>query len=104
MGKLHFMHRGTQIVKCCGATDDSIRTYIVRCFQVYKLYYTHCMNIACCADDVEDVDECSAGTHNCRDALMTCLNRPGTFICQCQYGYHIDKLAMTCEGICLAYT
>ena len=54
-----------------------------------------------CADDLltEDVDECVAGTHNCRDAVMTCVNRPGTFACQCRDGFHLDQLTMTCRGM-----
>jgi len=47
---------------------------------------------------IEDVDECAAATHNCHDSLMTCVNRPGTFVCRCQDGFYVDQLTMTCEG------
>ncbi|XP_077189620.1 EGF-containing fibulin-like extracellular matrix protein 1 [Paroedura picta] len=34
----------------------------------------------------QDIDECTAGTHNCRSDQL-CLNLRGSFVCQCSPGY-----------------
>ena len=43
-----------------------------------------------------DIDECSAGTHNCNDPLNECVNFPGGFKCVCISGYEGDGI--TCTG------
>ena len=42
-----------------------------------------------------DIDECSTGVHNCAQNQQ-CVDRPGTFICECVRGYKL--LNGTCEG------
>ena len=37
-----------------------------------------------------DEDECAAGTHQCKPG-QTCLNRPGSYQCQCPAGHELDK-------------
>jgi len=39
---------------------------------------------------VSDVDECQQGSHECTGALMHCVNRPGTYICQCSDGFQMN--------------
>ena len=33
-----------------------------------------------------DIDECTTGVHNCTQNQQ-CVNRPGSFICECASGY-----------------
>ena len=42
-----------------------------------------------------DIDECSTGDHNCTQN-QRCVNRNGTFICECVSGYRL--LNRICEG------
>ena len=46
-----------------------------------------------------DVDECVEGSHECTGSLMHCVNRPGTYICQCRQGFQMNHAARVCEGI-----
>ena len=46
-----------------------------------------------------DIDECTTGVHNCTQNQQ-CINRPGSFICECVSGYEL--LNGTCEGDALA--
>ena len=48
-----------------------------------------------------DVDECQRGTHRCRGPNVECINRPGTYLCQCPDGYHLEHDDMSCIGKCL---
>jgi len=48
---------------------------------------------------VSDVDECQQGSHECTGALMHCVNRPGTYICQCSDGFQMNHALRVCEGI-----
>lgn len=43
----------------------------------------------------QDIDECTAGTHNCR-ADQVCINLRGSFACQCPPGY--QKRGEQCVG------
>ena len=43
-----------------------------------------------------DVDECIEETHDCDDATEYCLNRKGSFNCECTDGYR--KKASSCQG------
>ncbi|XP_031556386.1 fibrillin-1-like [Actinia tenebrosa] len=43
-----------------------------------------------------DVDECTAGTHNCH-ADATCTNNGGSFTCQCKPGY--QGIGVTCTDV-----
>lgn len=43
----------------------------------------------------QDIDECTAGTHNCR-ADQVCINLRGSFACQCPIGY--QKRGDQCVG------
>ena len=47
-------------------------------------------------DMLLDIDECSTGVHNCTQNHLQCVNRPGTFICECSSGYEL--LNGICEG------
>ncbi|ELU04015.1 hypothetical protein CAPTEDRAFT_156040 [Capitella teleta] len=47
----------------------------------------------------QDIDECALGTHDCSARLMTCLNRPGTYLCQCPEGYVMNHQQKTCDDI-----
>ena len=49
-----------------------------------------------------DIDECSTGDHNCTQNHLQCVNRPGTFICECVTGYEL--LNGTCEGNKIAHS
>ena len=42
-----------------------------------------------------DIDECATGGHNCTQN-QRCVNRPGSFICECVSGYRL--LNGICEG------
>ncbi|XP_033745420.1 fibulin-1-like isoform X2 [Pecten maximus] len=44
-----------------------------------------------------DIDECSRNLHNCREN-QRCINRPGSFICNCQKGYRVGR-DDACEDI-----
>ena len=44
-------------------------------------------------DVLLDIDECSTGDHNCTQNQQ-CVNRNGTFICECISGYRLPG------GIC----
>jgi len=48
---------------------------------------------------VSDVDECQEGSHECTGALMHCVNRPGTYVCQCTDGFQMNHALRVCEGI-----
>ena len=49
------------------------------------------------SDDILlDVDECTTGVHNCTQNNQQCVNRLGSFICECVSGYEL--LNGTCEG------
>ena len=41
-----------------------------------------------------DIDECTAGTHNC-DTNAACTNTPGSFTCTCNQGYTGDRVMCT---------
>ena len=43
-----------------------------------------------------DIDECSTETDNC---LHLCTNIPGSFVCGCYSGYHLDNDGTTCIGM-----
>ena len=43
-----------------------------------------------------DIDECTAGTHNCPATVADCVNLPGSFTCECVAGYTGD--GFTCTG------
>ena len=45
-----------------------------------------------------DIDECSRGTHECRGARMECVNREGSYSCQCHDGYQLDARFNICQG------
>lgn len=47
----------------------------------------------------EDVDECQSGRHSCHATLMTCVNRPGTYACQCPDGYQTNHATHSCDDI-----
>lgn len=49
---------------------------------------------------VADIDECQIGTHECHGTLMQCVNRPGSYMCQCPEGYQINHALRVCEGDC----
>lgn len=42
-----------------------------------------------------DVDECAKNTHGCSD---TCINTPGSFVCECKAGYSLGIDEKTCAG------
>ena len=43
-----------------------------------------------------DVDECSAGSHNC---TFTCINTVGGFVCGCPEGFQLDVTdRVSCRG------
>ena len=44
---------------------------------------------------LSDIDECTAGTHNCRTDQV-CINLRGSFTCQCPPGY--QKRGEQCVG------
>ena len=44
----------------------------------------------------DDIDECSNGENEC-DENSDCTNLPGSYDCQCHYGYEGD--GYTCENI-----
>ena len=43
-----------------------------------------------------DIDECAVGNGGC-DHI--CVNKPGSFECQCKDGYELGSDGKTCEGI-----
>jgi len=45
-----------------------------------------------------DVDECQQGSDECSGALMHCVNRPGTYVCQCTEGFQMNHALRVCEG------
>ena len=47
---------------------------------------------------ISDIDECTRGTHDCQGNLAQCVNRRGTYLCQCPDGYQMDSSRRTCEG------
>jgi len=56
-------------------------------------------------DDADtDIDECARGAHRCHGHDMTCVNRPGTYLCQCPEGYQLTD-DLNCQGmlVSLAY-
>lgn len=48
---------------------------------------------------LSDIDECQTGTHECHGTLMQCINRHGSYACQCPEGYQINHALKTCEGL-----
>ena len=42
-----------------------------------------------------DIKECDIGTHNCS---QQCIELPGAFRCNCDYGYQLQEDRITCEG------
>ena len=56
-----------------------------------------CINIYCCS--CIDINECTAGTHNCHPTLATCTNTPGSFTCQCIAGFNGDGVTCTSKWI-----
>ena len=46
---------------------------------------------------LSDVDECTAGTHNCE---QLCTNTPGGYNCSCNTGYELSANGYQCQGIC----
>ena len=42
-----------------------------------------------------DIDECTAGTHNCQ---QQCTNTPGSFTCGCNTGYELLANGYQCQG------
>jgi len=45
-----------------------------------------------------DIDECKLGTHDCH-TNADCINKPGTFVCRCKYGFFGDGYNCTCKFI-----
>ena len=54
------------------------------------------MNIHTLISILPDIDECSTETDNC---LYMCTNIPGSFVCGCESGYHLDSDGFTCIGM-----
>ena len=46
-----------------------------------------------------DVDECSAGTHECQ---QQCINTDGAYECECAAGYTLVSDGKSCTGECAA--
>ena len=46
-----------------------------------------------------DIDECQQDTSPCSGSNVRCINRPGSYICQCSDGYAMDQLRKRCEGM-----
>ena len=42
-----------------------------------------------------DIDECSAGIHNCSN---NCINNIGSYTCDCPIGEKLDVDGLTCIG------
>ena len=42
-----------------------------------------------------DVDECSEDSDGCEH---TCINTPGSFVCDCNSGYFLNLDKKTCQG------
>ena len=42
-----------------------------------------------------DVNECSARGHSC---AHICVNNPGSYTCDCNHGYTLDRDARSCIG------
>ena len=55
-----------------------------------------CVISKTCYSSLLDVDECIEGTHDCDNATEYCLNRKGSFNCECTDGYR--KKASSCQG------
>ena len=43
-----------------------------------------------------DIDECSDGTDGCS---QICTNTNGSFNCECETGFQLDKNRVTCNGM-----
>ena len=41
-----------------------------------------------------DNDECNDGSHNCE---QHCVNTPGSFSCECAFGYNLTSDGQTCQ-------
>ncbi len=42
-----------------------------------------------------DIDECSDNSHNCSHK---CINTVGSYVCDCDIGYHLDDAELNCIG------
>ena len=54
--------------------------------------------MGCAISLFSDINECEKGTHDCAGTLAQCVNRPGTYICQCPNGYQLNQATRQCEG------
>ena len=43
-----------------------------------------------------DIDECAEGTHTCTGSSQVCVNKPGTFACDCNARHYFDVIKGTC--------
>jgi len=47
---------------------------------------------------IPDIDECARGDHDCTGVLMHCVNRQGSYLCECADGFQVNHALRTCEG------
>ena len=44
-----------------------------------------------------DINECTAGSHDCDATHGTCSNNPGSYVCSCNAGFNLES-DNTCTG------
>ena len=58
-------------------------------------HFVHFSVKKCSLFPFSDVDECTAGTHNCE---QLCTNTPGGYNCSCNSGYELLANGYQCQG------
>ena len=66
------------------------------CIYLWHTFRFSIFHLIACYSSLLDVDECIEGTHDCDNATEYCLNRKGSFNCECSDGYR--KKASSCQG------